>query len=141
MPFVIYADLEFLIKKFDGCKSNPEKSFARKVGEHTPSCFSISTISSFKEIEKRMMYTRGKDCMKKLCETYREDAITIIIVQNKKKQVVNKRTATIIRKDKNLLFFKKRLKISILTMKKFAKLGTIVIIQVNTVVLHTAYVI
>ena len=44
--------------------------------------------------------------MKKLCETYREDAITIIIAQKKKKQVVNKRTATIIRKDKNLLFFK-----------------------------------
>ena len=45
IPLIIYADLEFLIKKIDGHKSNPEKSFATKAGEHIPSSFSISTIS------------------------------------------------------------------------------------------------
>ena len=29
-PFVIYADLECLIEKIDGCKKNPENSFTIK---------------------------------------------------------------------------------------------------------------
>ena len=28
--FIIYADLEFLIKKIDGCKNNPEKYLQQK---------------------------------------------------------------------------------------------------------------
>ena len=31
-PFVIYADLECLIEKTDGCKNNPENSFTTKLG-------------------------------------------------------------------------------------------------------------
>ena len=49
--FVGYADLEYLIEKTDGCKNNPENSSATKLGEHIPSGFSMSTISSFKNIE------------------------------------------------------------------------------------------
>ena len=30
MPFIIYADLESLIKKIDGCPNNPEKSSRTK---------------------------------------------------------------------------------------------------------------
>ena len=29
----------------DGCKNNPEKLITTKVGEHTPSSFSMSTIT------------------------------------------------------------------------------------------------
>ena len=43
-PFIIYADLECLIEKIDGCKNNPKNSSATKVDEHIPSSFSISTI-------------------------------------------------------------------------------------------------
>ena len=49
-PFIIYADLECIIEKIDGCKNNPENSFVTKVGEYIPSGFSMSTISSFKNI-------------------------------------------------------------------------------------------
>ena len=35
-PFIIYADLECLIEKIDGCKNNPENSPAAKVDEHIP---------------------------------------------------------------------------------------------------------
>ena len=52
-PFIIYADLECIIEKIDGCKNNPENSFTAKAGEHIPSGFSKSTISSFKEIENK----------------------------------------------------------------------------------------
>ena len=38
-PFIIYADLECIIKKIDGCKNNPENSSTTKVSEHIPSGF------------------------------------------------------------------------------------------------------
>ena len=50
-PFIIYADLECIIKKTDGCKNNPENSSTAKVSKHIPSGSSMSTISSFRSIE------------------------------------------------------------------------------------------
>ena len=38
-PFIIYADLECIIEKIDGCKNNPENSSTAKVSEHIPSGF------------------------------------------------------------------------------------------------------
>ena len=52
-PFIIYADLECIIEKIDGCKNNPENSSTTKVSEHIPSGFSMSTISSFRSIENK----------------------------------------------------------------------------------------
>ena len=43
---IIYADLECIIEKIDGCKNNLEKSSTTKASEHIPSAFSMSTISS-----------------------------------------------------------------------------------------------
>ena len=37
----------------DGCKNNPENLSTIKVVEHSPSGFSMSTILSFKNIEKK----------------------------------------------------------------------------------------
>ena len=45
--FIVYADLECLIEKIDGCNNNPENSFTAKVSKHIPSGFSMSTTSSF----------------------------------------------------------------------------------------------
>ena len=53
VPFIIYADLESLIVKTDECEANPEKSSTSKVSEHIQSGFSMSTISSFKDIENK----------------------------------------------------------------------------------------
>ena len=48
--FIIYADLESLIVKIDGCKSNLEKLSATKLREHIPSGFQhLSRLSSFKD--------------------------------------------------------------------------------------------
>ena len=49
--FIIYADLECIIKKIDGCQNSPENPSTTKVREHLPSGFSLSTISSFKNLE------------------------------------------------------------------------------------------
>ena len=60
-PFIIYADLECIIEKTDGCKNdNPENSSTTIVSEHIPSDFSMSTISSFRSMEISMMYTEVK---------------------------------------------------------------------------------
>ena len=48
--FIIYADCEYLIEKFDGCKNNLESTSTAKVGEHSLSVFSMYTISLFKSI-------------------------------------------------------------------------------------------
>ena len=57
--FIIYADLECIIDKIDGCKNNPENSSTPKVSEHIPSGFSMSTISSFRSIENKHDMYRG----------------------------------------------------------------------------------
>ena len=68
-PFVIYADLECLIEKTDGCKNNPENSSTTKVSEHIPSDPLLSTIYSFRSIENKHNVNRDKVCMKKFCES------------------------------------------------------------------------
>ena len=57
-----------MIEKIDGCKNNPENSFATKVSEHIPSVFSLSIISSFMSIENKHDVYRGKNCMITFCE-------------------------------------------------------------------------
>ena len=64
-PIIIYADLECIIEKIDGCKNNPENFSTTNVSEHIPSGFSMSTISPFRSIEYKHGVYRGKDCMKK----------------------------------------------------------------------------
>ena len=59
-PFFIDSDLECLIEKTDGCKNNPENSSTTKVAKHIPSGFSMSAKSSFKRIEKSLMYAEVK---------------------------------------------------------------------------------
>ena len=36
MPYIIYAYLECLVKRTEGCENNPETSSTTKVGKHTP---------------------------------------------------------------------------------------------------------
>ena len=44
MPCIIYADIESLIKKIDGCQNNPEKSPTTKIDKHNPCEYSVSLI-------------------------------------------------------------------------------------------------
>ena len=52
-PFIIYADFQCVIEKFDGCKNNSENSSTTKISEHIPSGFSMSKISSFRSMENK----------------------------------------------------------------------------------------
>ena len=41
IPYIIYADIESLIKAIDGCANNPENSSTTKIGEHIPCGYSM----------------------------------------------------------------------------------------------------
>ena len=47
LPFIIYADLECLLKKIDTCYNNPDLSSTTKINQHIPSGYSIYTNCSF----------------------------------------------------------------------------------------------
>ena len=74
---MIYPDLECVVENIDGCKNNPENSSTTKVGEYIPSGFSVSTISSFRNIENKHDVYRGKDCMKKFSGFLRQHTMKI----------------------------------------------------------------
>ena len=90
VPFIIYADLECIIEKIDGCKNNPENSSTTKVGKDIPSGFLMSTISSFKSIENKHDVWRGKVFMKKFCGSLTEHAMKIVNFEKKKMKLLTK---------------------------------------------------
>ena len=48
-PFIIYVDLECLLKKEKFCQNNPENSYTQRKAKHKPSGYSLSLICSFNE--------------------------------------------------------------------------------------------
>ena len=84
LPYIIYVDIECLIRKIDECGNNPEKSSTTKIGEHIPCGYLMSTIGRFDHIENKHTLYRGKDCMKMFCTFLREDAKNIMNSEKKK---------------------------------------------------------
>ena len=84
MSYIIYVDIECLIRKIDGCANNPENSSTTKIEEHIPWGHSMSTIWPCHCIENKHTLYRGKDCMKIFCESLREHAKNIIDFEKKK---------------------------------------------------------
>ena len=111
--FIIYAELECIIEKIDGCKNNPEKSSTTKVSEHILLGFSMLTISSFKSIENMRDGYRGKDCMKKFCEFLTEHAMKIINFKKRKMKLLTKQQQESYENQKSGIFLKKNSKINI----------------------------
>ena len=67
IPYIIFADIEPLIKKIGRCTNNPEKSSTIKIGERIPCGYSMSKIWGFDQIEKKHTLYHGKAYMKKFC--------------------------------------------------------------------------
>ena len=53
IPYIIFANIESLIEKIDGCGNNSENSSTTKIDEHIPCAYSISTIWAFNNIENK----------------------------------------------------------------------------------------
>ena len=84
LPFVIYADFEYLLEKMSTCINNPNESSTTKINKHTPSGYSKFTNCSFNESKNKLNYYRGKNCMKKFCKDLKEHATKIINYEKKK---------------------------------------------------------
>ena len=88
-PFIIYADIKCIIEKIDGCKINLENSSTAKVIEYIQSGFSMSAVSSLRNINKHEVY-RSKDCIKKFCEFLIEHEMKVTNFKKKKMKLLLK---------------------------------------------------
>ena len=83
LPFIIYADLECLLKKIDTCYNNSDLSTTTKINQHIPSGYSIYTNCSFDKANNKLIYYRGEDCMKRFCKDLKNHATKIIDFKKK----------------------------------------------------------
>ena len=83
LPFIIYADLECLLKKIDTCQNNPDLSSTTKINQHIPSGYSIYTSCSFDKPNNKLSYYRGEDCMRRFCKDLKDHATKIIDCKKK----------------------------------------------------------
>ena len=118
MPYIIYADIEFLIRKIDGCANNLEKSSTTKVVEHIPCGNSTSTIWGLDHVENKHTLYRGKVYAKN-----REYVKHIIDFEKKKKFTVNKKRIKITSRRKSMLFCEKRILKKFATNKNYRKVS------------------
>ena len=105
MPYIIYADLESLIKKIDGCANNPEKPSTTKIGKHILCEYSKLLVWWFDHIKDKHTLYHGKDCTKKFCKSLREHAEKKKNWFWKEKHVtVNKQRVKMTRRYKSVLY-------------------------------------
>ena len=83
LPFMIYADLECLLKKIYTCQNNPDLSSTTKINQHIPSGYSIYTSCLFDKSNNKLSYYRGEDCMRRFCKDLKDHAIKIIDCKKK----------------------------------------------------------
>ena len=83
VPFIIYADLECLLKKVQSSQNNPENSDTEKKLKHKPSGYAWYSICSFDDTKNRRYFYRRKDCIKKFCKDLKELGTEIINFEEK----------------------------------------------------------
>ena len=72
VPFLIYADLESLLKKIHSCQNNPEKSYTEKKAKHTPSDYALFTCCSFDALKNKLDFYGEEDCMERFCKDLKD---------------------------------------------------------------------
>ena len=81
VPWIIYADLECLLKKT--CLNNPEKCYTQKKATYTPLDYSLVTCCSFDKSKNERKYYRGEDCVEMFCNNLENQAVKIINCEKK----------------------------------------------------------
>ena len=104
IPFIIYADIECLLKKIDTCQNNPEKSYAQK-----PSGYSLVTWCSFDKSKNECKYYRGKDRMEMFCKDLRDQTMKIIYYEKKEMIPLTDEEESLIKNKKSVIYVKKNL--------------------------------
>ena len=86
VSFIIYADIDFLLKNINTCPNNSKKSWTTKINQHTASGYLLFTNCLFDTAKNKLDFYGGKDCMKNFCNDLREHATKII--NYKKKETI-----------------------------------------------------
>ena len=87
VPFIIYADLEYLLEKIHSRQNNPRKSYTEKKAKHMLSGYSCITCCSFDASKNEHRYYREKNCMEMFCKDLRDQVMKIINYE--KKEVIS----------------------------------------------------
>ena len=82
VPFVIYADLECLLEKMHSYQNNFKKPYTGKKYMQTSSGYSLFTQCSFDSTKNMLDCCRGKNCMVRFCEDFKQHATKIIKKRN-----------------------------------------------------------
>ena len=85
VSFIIYADLECLLRKINICRNNPEKSYTEKKAVHRPSGYSLVTCCSFDKSKNEQKYYKGEDCMKIFCKDLKVQVINYLLIMKRRK--------------------------------------------------------
>ena len=56
----------------------------------------MSTRSSFKSIENKLDVSKGRDCMRKFCESLRDFSMSLINFKKKTSEAINRRSIEIV---------------------------------------------
>ena len=83
VPFIIDADMDFLLQKISTCHNNPKKLSTSKINKHTPSDYLLFTHCSFDVTKNNIDYHRDQDCMKRFCKDLKEHSTEIINYEKK----------------------------------------------------------
>ena len=87
MLYIIYADLESLIRKIDGCKNNPQNSSATNTGENIRCGYSMPIIWGVWSYRKQAYFMSWKRLYKKFCASLSTKHAKNIIDFEKKKML------------------------------------------------------
>ena len=82
-PFIIYADLECLLKKVQYCQNDPKNSYTEKKAKQKPSGYAWCSICSFDDTKNKRYFCRGKDCIEKFCKDLKELGTEMIYFKRK----------------------------------------------------------
>ena len=136
---IINLDLASLISKIDGCANNLQKSSTTKLGEHTPSEYSMLTIWAFDNIQNKHTIYFKEDCMIKFCSFLREHARNVIKFEKNKMSLLRQKKLQL-HDTKECYICGKGSSKKIAKDKNYYKLETIAALQVNIEVQYIVYV-
>ena len=63
VPFIMYADFEYILKPIQGPGNNPRISTTRGVNVHVPSGWCVRSEFAYGEVKDPLKLYRGKDCI------------------------------------------------------------------------------
>ena len=82
-PYVIFADIESLLRKMDTCANDSSKSSTTQLNKHEMCGSSLVTHCLFDKKINAIDYYGGKGCLKKFCQDLKKQVKSIVAFEIK----------------------------------------------------------